>query len=180
MTILVYRFRGLRENVVCSGGYGDLIIGEEGARALYFKVISKCFSVTNYMKQNPSSQTNSTVAWQKILELCEKGSSRTVFTITCQLPIFWFKLTMSMFSHESSIISSAPRFSKWSLSFYSPHWNSWGPFLLPSTCPGDTRGHSWLSQCASSRNVTGSIPDGVIGVDSASDRNECQEYWLGK
>ena len=27
-----------------------------------------------------------------------------------------------------------------------------------------TRGHSWLRQCATSRKVAGSIPDGVIGI----------------
>jgi hypothetical protein len=42
---------------------------------------------------------------------------------------------------------------------------------------------SWLRHCASSRKVAGSIPDGVIctmavEVDSASNRNEYQEYIL--
>ena len=47
---------------------------------------------------------------------------------------------------------------------------------------------SWLRHCATSRNVAGSIPNGVIGifidkiwspgVDSASNRNEYQEYFL--
>ena len=56
------------------------------------------------------------------------------------------------------------------------------------------RWRSWLRQCATSRKVAGSIPDGVIGifhltlsfrphygpgVDSASNRNEYQEYLLG-
>jgi hypothetical protein len=44
-----------------------------------------------------------------------------------------------------------------------------------------------LRHCATSRKVAGSIPDGVIGifhchnpgVDSASNRNEYQEYFLG-
>ena len=52
---------------------------------------------------------------------------------------------------------------------------------------------SWLRHCATSRKVAGSIPDGVIeifhwqsfqphyspGVDSTSNRNEYQEYFLG-
>ena len=52
----------------------------------------------------------------------------------------------------------------------------------------------WLRFCATNRKVTGSIPAGVIGffidiksflshyvsgVDSASNRNEYQEYFLG-
>ena len=54
-----------------------------------------------------------------------------------------------------------------------------------------TRWHSWLRHCATSRKVAGSIPDFVIGiflwhnphygpgVESASNRNEYQEYFLG-
>ena len=53
---------------------------------------------------------------------------------------------------------------------------------------------SWLRHCATSRKVAVLIPDGVIGifhehnsagrtmapgVDSASNRNEYQEYFLG-
>jgi hypothetical protein len=57
--ILVYRFRGLRENDVCSGGYADPIRGEESAHALYFKVIAKCFSITNYKEKNSSSEKSS-------------------------------------------------------------------------------------------------------------------------
>jgi hypothetical protein len=52
----------------------------------------------------------------------------------------------------------------------------------------------WLRYCATNRKVAGSIPDGVIGilhwyksfwshygpgVDSTSNRNEYQEYFLG-
>ena len=52
----------------------------------------------------------------------------------------------------------------------------------------------WLRRCATNRKAAGSIPDGVIGifhwhnssdrtygpgVDSASNRNEYQEYFLG-
>ena len=52
----------------------------------------------------------------------------------------------------------------------------------------------WLRCCATNRRVAGSIPDGVIGifndiksfrshyvpgVDSASNRNEYQDYFLG-
>ena len=52
----------------------------------------------------------------------------------------------------------------------------------------------WLRSCATNQKVAGSIPDGVIGsffdiksslshyepgVDSASNRNEYQEYFLG-
>ena len=56
-----------------------------------------------------------------------------------------------------------------------------------------TRWRSWLRDCATSRKVAGSIPDGVTGifhwqsfrpqygpgVDSASNRNEYQKYVLG-
>ena len=59
---------------------------------------------------------------------------------------------------------------------------------------GGTRWRSWLRHRATNWKVTGSIPDGVIGifhwhnpprphsgpgVDSASNRNEYQEYFLG-
>jgi hypothetical protein len=52
----------------------------------------------------------------------------------------------------------------------------------------------WLRNCATSRNVAGSIPDGVndifhkhnpcgrtvaFGIDSASNRNEYEVYFLG-
>jgi hypothetical protein len=45
----------------------------------------------------------------------------------------------------------------------------------------------WLRYCATNRKVAGSIPDGVFGifhhygagVDSASNRNEYQEHFLG-
>ena len=48
-----------------------------------------------------------------------------------------------------------------------------------------TAGAQWLRRCATIRKVAGSIPDDVIGlfhyghgVDSASNRNEYQEYFL--
>ena len=37
----------------------------------------------------------------------------------------------------------------------------------------------WLRCCATNRKVVGSIPAGVSGVDSASNRNEYQEHFLG-
>ena len=52
----------------------------------------------------------------------------------------------------------------------------------------------WLRRCVTNRKVAGSITAGIIeffidiisfrsyygpGVDSASNRNECQEYFLG-
>jgi len=52
----------------------------------------------------------------------------------------------------------------------------------------------WLRRCATNRKVAGSIPDGIIGifidiksfrsqygpgVDSASNRHQYQEYFLG-
>jgi len=55
-----------------------------------------------------------------------------------------------------------------------------------------TRWRIWLRHCAKSWKIFGSIPDGVIGsfhnnsgfhngpgVDSAPNRNEYQEYFLG-
>ena len=53
-----------------------------------------------------------------------------------------------------------------------------------------TRRRSWLRHCATSRKGAGSIPGGVIGIfhwhnpsgpgiDSASNRNEYREYFLG-
>jgi hypothetical protein len=53
--------------------------------------------------------------------------------------------------------------------------NEWGP-----------RWRSWLRHSATNRKVAGSVPDGVIvrhyvpGVDSASNRNEYREYFLGR
>ena len=47
---------------------------------------------------------------------------------------------------------------------------------------GGTRWRSWLRHCATSRKVAGSFPDGPhygLGIDSASNRNEYQEYFLG-
>jgi hypothetical protein len=47
----------------------------------------------------------------------------------------------------------------------------------------------WLRYCATNRKVAGSIPGGVIGIfhwnfgpgiDSASNRNEYQEHFLGE
>jgi hypothetical protein len=40
---------------------------------------------------------------------------------------------------------------------------------------GGTWWHSWLRHCTTSQKVSGSIPD---GVDTASNRNEYQEYFL--
>jgi len=42
---------------------------------------------------------------------------------------------------------------------------------------------SWLRHCATSRKIAGSIPDGVQphygpGIDSASNRNAYQKYFL--
>ena len=37
----------------------------------------------------------------------------------------------------------------------------------------------WLRCCATNRKVAGSIPADVTGVDSASNRNEYQENFLG-
>ena len=63
-----------------------------------------------------------------------------------------------------------------------------------SVAAGGTRWRSWLRHCATSQKVAGSIPDGVIGifhrhyplwphfgpgVDSASNRNEHRECFLG-
>ena len=53
-----------------------------------------------------------------------------------------------------------------------------------------TQSRSWLRHCPTSRKVAGSVPDRVIGifqstshygpgVDSAFNRDECQEYFLG-
>ena len=67
-----------------------------------------------------------------------------------------------------------------------------GPTQPPvNWIPGLSRGTAvaqWLRRCATNRKVTGSNLDGVIrifhwhygpGVDSASNRNEYQEYFLG-
>ena len=66
-------------------------------------------------------------------------------------------------------------------------------YLLPSNRKG-TVVAQWLRCCATNRKVAGSIPAGVSGffidiksfrshydpgVDSASNRNEYQEYFLG-
>ena len=67
-------------------------------------------------------------------------------------------------------------------------------FSLPFLLIWGPRVTQWLRRCAINRKVAGSIPDGVIGffidikssrlhydprVDSASNRNEYQEYFLG-
>jgi len=67
-------------------------------------------------------------------------------------------------------------------------------FIIIYKLLGGTWCCSWLRHCATSQKVTGSIPDGVIGifrltwsfwlhcgpgVDSASNRHEYQEYFLG-
>ena len=57
----------------------------------------------------------------------------------------------------------------------------------PQLQQGGTRWRSWLGHCATSLKVAGSIPDFSLtfrphcgpGVDSASNRNEYQEYFLG-
>jgi hypothetical protein len=57
------------------------------------------------------------------------------------------------------------------------------PFIIPTIIP--TAVAQWLRCCATNRKVAGSIPDGVSrshygpGVDSASNRNEYQENFLG-
>jgi len=38
------------------------------------------------------------------------------------------------------------------------------PFFTPIISLGGTRWGSWLRHCATSHNVTGSIPDGVTGT----------------
>jgi len=63
-----------------------------------------------------------------------------------------------------------------------------------STINDGTAVAQWLRRCATNRKVAGSIPAGVSGffidlnsfrshygsgVDSASNRNECQEFFLG-
>jgi len=64
-----------------------------------------------------------------------------------------------------------------------------GPCICDVSCIGaGTAVAQWLRCCATIRKVAGSIPAGVIksfrshydpGVDSASNRNEYQEYFLG-
>jgi len=67
-------------------------------------------------------------------------------------------------------------------------------YIAPSFCLSGTAVAQWLSCCTTNRKVAGSIPAGVSGfstdikpfgshyspgVDSASNRNEYQEYFLG-
>ena len=65
-------------------------------------------------------------------------------------------------------------------------------YEIVPTCTVGTAVAQWLRYCATNRKVAGSIPDGVNGidiksfrshygpgVDSASNRNENQEYFLG-
>jgi hypothetical protein len=75
------------------------------------------------------------------------------------------------------------------------HWQSMAQLLSTVTLQfgTGTRWHSWLRHCAISQKIAGSIPDGVIeifhwhnpsgctmstGVDSASNNNKYQEYFL--
>jgi hypothetical protein len=68
------------------------------------------------------------------------------------------------------------------------------PFVHYSACLWGTAVAQWLRYCSTNRKVAGSIPDGVIGIfhwhnpsdhnygpgiDSASNRNEYQEHFLG-
>ena len=41
-----------------------------------------------------------------------------------------------------------------------------------------TRRSSYFRHCVTSRKIAGSIPDCIFGVNSVSDRNKCQEYFL--
>ena len=69
-----------------------------------------------------------------------------------------------------------------------------GSTLVNVLCYSGTAVAQWLTFCATNRKVAGSSPDSgiveffidtilrshyVSGVDSASDRNEYQEYFLG-
>ena len=69
-----------------------------------------------------------------------------------------------------------------------------GSTVVKVLCYSGTAVAQWLRYCATIRKVTGSIPAGVSGffidiksfrshygpgVDSASNRNEYQEYFLG-
>ena len=72
---------------------------------------------------------------------------------------------------------------------------AWDPeYILPQILKRVTAVAQWLRCCATNRNIAGSIPAGVSGflidiksfrshyapgVDSASNRNEYQEYFLG-
>jgi len=66
--------------------------------------------------------------------------------------------------------------------------------ILPTKVIKGTAVTQWLRRCATNRKVTGSIPAGITGIfhwrkilrshygpgfDSASNRNECQEHFLG-
>ena len=73
-------------------------------------------------------------------------------------------------------------------------YNYFTNYHTPPTCFGGTAVAQWLRCCATNWKVAGSIPAGVSGffidiksfrshygpgVDSASNRNEYQEYFLG-
>ena len=82
------------------------------------------------------------------------------------------------------------------LNWWGLQWSkyTWGRFIIFVIQLQKTAVAQWLRYCATNRKVAGSIPAGVIGfffdiknflshygpgVDSASNRNEYQEYFLG-
>ena len=80
--------------------------------------------------------------------------------------------------------SSETRLCLWSIGVViSNTWPVLKQFNSQLKVIGDTLWRSWVRHCASSPKVAGSIPDGVIGtmtvVDSAWNRHEYQEYFLG-
>jgi len=93
-------------------------------------------------------------------------------------------ILLLLHSNFHNIFPSKPRPVKWLLPLRFSEYNfvcmyMWGSAVV-----------QWLKDCATNRKVAGSIPGGVSemksfrshygpGVDSASNRNEYQEYFLG-
>ena len=93
------------------------------------------------------------------------------------------------------VYCSTPNVSFWWAVFVEPWWIFIKWYLKPGTSTAmGTAVVQWLRCCATNRKVAGSIPDGVngilhwhnpsdrtmvLGLDSASNRNENQEHFLG-
>jgi hypothetical protein len=134
----------------------------------------------------------------------KRGSSTkcSVFPYISRHCLFIFTTLMhikyySMWIYITNLSSSTFNFSSINLLFWSfdpiflKYINHKNYTALLSQCGACCWWRSWLRHCATSRKVTGSIRDGVIGifhwhnpsgrtmVDSASNRNGYEEYFFG-
>ena len=148
-----------------------------------------------FVKQNNAEFTN--VCSFTLLLMCS-----THFTLSCRILLFSLPSTKNFFKFVYSEITGK---SAWWDLFRIPslaveglqkltHFNSGLLISRTFLLHAGTTVTQWLRCCVTNRKVAGSIPAGVIGffidiksfrshygpgVDSASNRNEYQEYFLG-